>query len=101
MGVSTAIRKKDSSADLQNKVTSQQQQRPHPQPPGQNNPHQHSNRIVEVLRPKLKERAKRGIAPQTNGVLEQSMVPEPSVLPEPEDVPIPDTDDLVIEILTD
>ena len=34
-------------------------------------------------------------------VLEQRLVPEPSVLLEPEDIPIPDTDDLVIDILTD
>ena len=33
-------------------------------------------------------------------VLEQRVVPEPSVLLEPEDIPIPDTDDLVIDILT-
>ena len=34
-------------------------------------------------------------------VSKPSVVPEPSVLLEPEDIPIPDTDDLVIDILTD
>ena len=59
----------------------------------QNNPHQLSNRVVEVLRLKLKESAKtkraRGMAPKPNVVPEQSMVPEPSVLLQPEDFPIP------------
>ena len=70
------------------------------------NPHQHSQRIVEVLRLKLKESAKRRERAaerrsQVWCVSNECTVPEPSVLLEPEDVSTPDADDLVIEILTD
>ena len=93
----------------QRKTTEQQQkhQRPHPQPQSrcrQNNPHQHSDRIVDVLWLKLKESAKRRereAGAQARWVLSAKRCAQTSVLLEPEDFAIPDADDFVLEIFTD